>query len=338
MTHDLPARMLRLLSLLQTRRCWAGHELAERLGVTLRTVRRDIDRLREMGYPVDATTGPAGGYRLTSGTDLPPLLLDDDEAVAVALALRTASSGITGLQDTAGQALAKLEHVLPARLRHRVTAVNAATAPMGPLPWTPGPRTDPAVLATLAAACRDHEIISFDYRTRHGSIDRRRTEPHTLVFVTDHWYLLGYDTHHTDWRIYRADRITDPTATGHRTTARELPTPDPAAYVAARLAAAPTRYRLRVTAPIDAATATARAYALPERVHAIDDHTSTLDLASDNPRDIAAQLLGLAPDATVTGTPDLAPHLEQLGRFLLDTAHTLTTPPTNCRGTDNRTH
>ncbi|WP_107655612.1 helix-turn-helix transcriptional regulator [Nocardia suismassiliense] len=327
MSHDLPARMLRLLSLLQTRRSWAGNELAERLGVTLRTVRRDIERLREMGYPVDATTGQAGGYRLASGTAMPPLLLDDDEAVAIAVALRTASSGVTGMEETALRALAKLQQVLPTRLRHRVTAVTAATAPMAPLPWiAPGPRTDPAVLATLTAACRDQEVIGFDYRTRSGSSGRRRSEPHSLVYVTDRWYLLGYDLHHADWRVYRADRITDPIPTCHRVTPRELPATDPAAYVAARLATAPTRYRLQVNVPIDAATAAARAYALPDRVHAVDDHTSCLDLSSDNARDIAAQLLGLAPDATVTGTPTLAPHLEQLGQFLIDAAHAITTP------------
>ncbi|WP_433579115.1 helix-turn-helix transcriptional regulator [Nocardia brasiliensis] len=332
MTYDLPARMLRLLSLLQTRRTWNGAELAERLGVTLRTVRRDIERLREMGYPVEATTGQAGGYRLASGTDMPPLLLDDNEAVAIAVALRTASDGVSGLADTAMRALAKLEQVLPKRLRHRVTALSSTTHPIGPSSWAPAqPSADPAVLATLAAACRDRETLGFDYRTRHGAIDRRRVEPHSLVFATSYWYLLGYDTHHSDWRIYRVDRLTDPTPTGHRAPPRELPA-DPATYVTTRLATAPTRYRLHLTVPLDADTAAARAYALPERAHRIDDNTSRVDLSSDHPRDIAAQLLGLAPDVTaVTGTPDLAPHLEQLGRFLLHTAHELTSqkpPPT----------
>ncbi|MBF6128168.1 helix-turn-helix transcriptional regulator [Nocardia brasiliensis] len=325
MAYDLPARMLRLLSLLQTRRSWAGHELAERLEVTLRTVRRDIERLRTMGYPVESVTGPVGGYRLASGADMPPLLLEDDEAVAIAVALRTASSGVATMEDTALRALAKLEQVLPNRLRHRVSAVAAATNPMRPLPWNSTPRTDPSVLAALAAACRDREIIGFDYRTR--ATDRRRTEPYALVFVTAHWYLLGYDTHHRDWRIYRADRITEPTPTRHRFTPRELPNRDPAAYVAARLAEAPTRYRLQVTVALDPATTAARAFALPDRVHALDDHTSRVELSSDNPRDIAAQLLGLASHTTtITGTPELATHLEQLGEFLRHTAHTLTTP------------
>ncbi|MBL1079615.1 YafY family transcriptional regulator [Nocardia sp. 2] len=323
MTHDLPARMLRLLSLLQTRRFWGGNELAERLEVTLRTVRRDIERLREMGYPVEATTGHAGGYRLASGTDMPPLLLDDDEAVALAVALHTASSGVVGMEETALRALAKLEQILPARLRHRVTAVGAATVPMGPLPWNPVPRADPTVLATLAAACRDHEIVGFDYRTRDGATDRRRIEPYALVFVTGRWYLLGHDTRLADWRVYRADRVSDLTPTGHRAPSRELPADDPAAYVAARLATGPARYRAEVTVPLDAATAAARAFALPARVHPVDDHTSRLDLSSDSPRDLAAQLLGLAPEATVTGTAELAPHLEQLGRFLLEAARSL---------------
>ncbi|MFI9506168.1 helix-turn-helix transcriptional regulator [Nocardia sp. NPDC052566] len=326
MAYDLPARMLRLLSLLQTRRSWGGGELAERLGVTLRTVRRDIERLREMGYPVEATTGTAGGYRLAAGTDMPPLLLDDDEAVAIAIALRTAANEITGLADTALRALAKLEQVLPKRLRHRVTAFDTAAHPMGSLPWAPpGSRVDPAVLATLAVACRDHEIITFDYRTRGGATAARRTEPHALVFEASNWYLLGYDTRHADWRIYRADRLTEPAGTGHRATPRELPATDPAAYVAARLAVAPARHHLHLTVPLDAETAAPRAYALPGRVHRVDDHTSRLDLSSDYPRDIASQLLGLAPEATdITGNPDLAPHLDQLGTFLLDIAEQLT--------------
>ncbi|KIA66768.1 helix-turn-helix transcriptional regulator [Nocardia vulneris] len=327
MTYDLPARMLRLLSLLQTRRSWGGSELAERLGVTLRTVRRDIERLRAMGYPVESAPGHAGGYRLASGAAMPPLLLDDDEAVAVAVALRTASSGVTGLPDTALRALTKLEQVLPKRLRHRITAFGTVTHPIGPLSWAPAePSADPTVLATLAAACRDQEILEFDYRTRHGSTERRRVEPHSLVFATSHWYLLAYDARHGDWRIHRADRLTDPAPTGRHTTPRELPAADPATYVTTRLAAAPTRYQVHITVPMPADIAATRAYALPDRAHHIDDGNSRLDLSADHPRDIAAQLLGLAPDAdTVTGTPDLAPHLEQLGHFLLGIARQLAT-------------
>jgi predicted DNA-binding transcriptional regulator YafY len=189
-THGLPGRLLRLLSLLQIRREWAGGELADRLGVTVRTVRRDIDRLRELGYPVDSAPGKAGGYRLAAGTDLPPLLLDDDEAVAIAVALRTATSGLAGIAETALSALSKLERVLPARLRGRVTALQHTVTS---LRYTGGgPQADPAVLVTVAAACRDHEVITFDYTTRHGTTGARRVEPHGVVSAAGLWYLVGH--------------------------------------------------------------------------------------------------------------------------------------------------
>ena len=227
MTHDLPARMLRLLALLQMRREWSGAELADRLGVTVRTVRRDIDRLRELGYPVDSGPGHHGGYRLASGTDLPPLLLDDDEAVAIAVALRTATSGITGLADTALRALVKLEQVLPARLRHRVTALEQTITP---LHYTGDrPNTDPAVLVTVAAACRDHEMLTIDYTSRHGDTHPRRIEPHSVVAAAGLWYLVAYDTDRDDWRLYRLDRLTSPTppVAGSRPASYPQPIPPP---------------------------------------------------------------------------------------------------------------
>ncbi|WP_051854619.1 helix-turn-helix transcriptional regulator [Streptomyces sp. NRRL B-1347] len=324
MTQDLPARMLRLLSLLQTRRTWSGTELAERLGVTLRTVRRDIDRLRDLGYPVQGTTGTAGGYRLAAGTDLPPLLLDDEEAVAIAVALRTATSGVTGIEETAVRALAKLEQVLPQRLRRQVTAIQATAAPL-PVPWSTGPEADPTVLATLATACRDHETVTFTYRTGKGVTGRRRAEPHALVAAAPVWYLVAYDTEHDEWRLFRIDRLTDPTPTGHRAAARELPATDAAAYVAARLAAAPARYAFHAVVPADPATVRARTHALPDRVRRVDETTSTLDLAADDPHHIAGQLLGtdLGPSHTIHGTPELAPHLERLAHRLLRAAHAL---------------
>ncbi|MEW2526307.1 transcriptional regulator [Streptomyces sp. NPDC047071] len=325
MSQDLPARMLRLLSLLQTRRTWTGDELADRLGVTLRTIRRDIDRLRGLGYPVQGTTGTAGGYRLTSGADVPPLLLDDDEAVAIAVALRTATRGVARIEETAVRALAKLEQVLPVRLRHQVTTIQAAAAPL-PVPWGTGPTADPTVLATLAAACRDHEIVTFTYRTSGGETGPRRVEPHALVAADPVWYFVAHDIDRDGWRLFRVDRLTDPAPTGHRVTPRELPNPDAATYVAARLAAAPARYTFHATVPADAETVRARTWSLPGRVQPVDDHTSTLDLAADNPHHIAEQLLGidLGPDDTIHGTLELAPHLEQLGKRLLRAANALT--------------
>ncbi|PSJ30694.1 DNA-binding transcriptional regulator [Streptosporangium nondiastaticum] len=324
MTQDLPARMLRLLSLLQTRRTWSGIELATRLGVTLRTIRRDIDRLRDLSYPIEGTTGTAGGYRLVAGTDLPPLLLDDEEAVAIAVALRTAAGGVTGIEETAVRALAKLEQVLPQRLRPQVTAIQATAAPL-PVPWSTGPEADPTVLATLAAACRDHEITTFTYRTGKGVTGQRRAEPHALVAASPVWYLVAYDTDLDEWRLFRVDRLTDPTPTGHRVTPRPLPAADAAAYVATRLAAAPARYTFHATVPADAETVRARTYALSNRVQPVDETTSTLDLAADNPHHIAEQLLGidLGPAHTIHGTPELAPHLEKLAYRLLRAAHAL---------------
>ncbi|MEU5304291.1 transcriptional regulator [Streptomyces noursei] len=324
MTQDLPARMLRLLSLLQMRRNWTGADLAERLGVTLRTIRRDIDRLRDLGYPVHGTTGKAGGYRLAAGTDLPPLLLDDEEAVAIAAALRTATSGVRGIEESAVRALAKLEQVLPARLRHHVAALHTATVPV---PWAGGPQADPSTLATLAAACRDHEVVTFTYASKSdAAVGRRRAEPHGLVVAGDRWYLVAYDTDRADWRTFRVDRLTDPAPTGRRVTPRPLPAANAAAFLAARIAAAPAPYTLTATVPLDAETLRARPGTLPDRVRPVDEHTSTLDLTADDPRHLAAQLFHLDPGSTVNGPAELAPHLEELGQLLLRTARALAQP------------
>ncbi|MEI5098426.1 WYL domain-containing protein [Streptomyces sp. PmtG] len=324
MTQDLPARLLRLLSLLQTRRAWSGGELADRLGVTLRTVRRDIDRLRELGYPVQSTTGRTGGYRLAAGADLPPLLLDDEEAVAIATALRTATSGVSGIADSAVRALVKLEQVLPARLRHQVAAIHTATATV---PWDTGPGAAPSALATLAAACRDHEILTFTYASRSGGMAPRRAEPHSLVVAGSRWYLIAYDTDHTDWRTFRVDRLTDPAPTGRRVTPRELPATDPVAFLAARIAAAPARYTLTVTVPADAPAVIERTQVLPARVRSVGGHASTIELAADDPRRIALQLFDLAPGpgSTFQGSPELAQHLQEFAQLLREVARALAT-------------
>ncbi|MFW5418167.1 YafY family transcriptional regulator [Nocardiopsis sp. CNT-189] len=317
----MPARMLRLLSLLQTRREWPGAELAERLGVTGRTVRRDIDRLRELGYPVEGTTGRAGGYRLAAGADLPPLLLDDEEAVAIAVALRTAASGVTGIEETAVRALAKLEQVLPARLRRRVAALQAATVALA---WGDGPRVDPGTLALLAAACRDHEVVAFGHRSApDAEATARKAEPCALVAAGNRWYLVAYDLGKEDWRTFRVDRLTDPVPTGRRVPPREPPGGDPGAYVSASIADAPARYRLRATVPRSADAVRARTGALPGRLHALDAESTAVDIADDDPARIAARLLGLGSATDLSGTPELAPHLERLGRRLLHAARSL---------------
>src|SRR5882757_6172216 len=204
---ETSARLLRLLSLLQMHRDWSGPDLAERLGVTTRTIRNDVDRLRNLGYPIHATSGVAGGYRLGAGAELPPLLLDDDEAVAVAVGLRTAAGqGIEGIGETSVRALAKLEQVLPDRLRRRVSALHAFTVPL--LRGARGSAVDPGVLTELANACRDSEQLRFSYRDHNGSETRRAAEPHRLVCTEHRWYLVAWDTDRADWRTFRVDRIT----------------------------------------------------------------------------------------------------------------------------------
>ncbi|MFC5803516.1 helix-turn-helix transcriptional regulator [Streptomyces formicae] len=227
---ETSARLLRLLSLLQAHREWSGAALAERLGVTPRTVRRDVDRLRELGYPVHASPGTGGGYQLGAGADLPPLLLDDEEAVAVAAGLRTAAgNGIEGIGESSVRALAKLEQVLPNRLRRRVSALSAFTVPM--LRDAPRSRVDPSVLTELANACRDSERLRFAYEDHHGSATRRMVEPHRLVCTERRWYLVAWDLDRADWRTFRVDRITPKPPHGPRFAPRTPPAEDLAAYV-----------------------------------------------------------------------------------------------------------
>ncbi|MFH8344014.1 helix-turn-helix transcriptional regulator [Streptomyces sp. NPDC018045] len=315
MTSDLPARMLRLLSLLQTRREWSGTALAERLGVTGRTIRRDIDRLRELGYPVAGTTGHAGGYRLASGTAMPPLLLDDDEATATAVALRTAAGHLTGMEETTLRALAKLEQVLPHRLRAQVAALQQTTATID---WAPsGPRTAPAALALLAIACRDHETVTFDYTPRGGAQAPRRVEPHHLVASGGLWYLLAHDTGKNDWRIYRLDRITDPTPTRHHFTPRPVPDDDPAAYVAGKIATAPACYRAIATVHAPAETLRRRTWALADRIQPLDENTCTVDCSSNHLTGIPQTLAALDTDYTLDADPDVLDHLRTVAHRAL---------------------
>jgi predicted DNA-binding transcriptional regulator YafY len=310
--------MLRLLSLLQTRREWSGAELAQRLGVTDRTVRRDIDRLRELGYPVDATTGTAGGYRLASGRDLPPLLLSDDEAVAIAVGLRTASSGVHGIEDAAMRALAKLEQVLPARLRAQVAAVGSATVAV---PEGAVASADPETVAVLAIACRDHELVTFDYRRRDGSATHRRVEPHRLVSAYRRWLLLAFDPDAADWRIFRVDRISAPTPTRLRFTPRPVPEGDAAEYVGRSLAAAPYRYNARVVVRAPAAQVLAGlSQPLPGKVTALDVESCEVRCGADDLSLITHDLLDigrLGVEFDVDGPEELFAALRAIGSALV---------------------
>jgi predicted DNA-binding transcriptional regulator YafY len=313
----MPARMLRLLSLLQGRRVWSGAELSERLGVTDRTVRRDIDRLRELGYPVEGTTGTAGGYRLVSGRDLPPLVLDDDEAVAIAVGLLTAA-GVAGIEETAVRALAKLEQVLPGRLRDRVAAVDAATFAM-PRPARSEP--EPSALAALATACRDHELVTFTYVSRTGTRSQRRVEPHWLVAAFGFWYLLAFDTRRDDWRTFRVDRIADTTPIRLRFTPRELPMLDPVGYVARTVGMAPYRYTATATVHAPAEVVASRLPApLPGEVNPVDAETCTVRLGADTVEIVAASVVAFGAPFTIEGSPEILAHLRVLGQRLLDAA------------------
>jgi predicted DNA-binding transcriptional regulator YafY len=226
------ARLLALLSLLQMRREWTGQELADRLEVGPRTIRRDIDKLRSLGYPVEAAPGVAGGYRLGAGAELPPLLLDDAEAVAVAVGLRTAAvSSIAGIEETSVRALAKLEQVLPSRLRRRVSALGDATSAFG----VDGPAIDSEVLATIAGACRDGVRLRFGYVARDDKASQRNTEPAAVVHSGYRWYLVAFDLDRDDWRTFRIDRIRGRVRLGERGRRRTVPGGDPAEYVRQRL-------------------------------------------------------------------------------------------------------
>jgi predicted DNA-binding transcriptional regulator YafY len=309
---ETSARLLRLLSLLQTPRDWTGTELAERLEVSARTVRNDVERLRSLGYPVHATRGSVGGYRLGAGAQLPPLLLDDDEAVAVALSLRTATSGaIEGVEETSLRALAKLEQVLPSRLRRRVHALQSHTVPVPR--YDRVPTASPDVLSALALACRDHETLRFDYETHGGEPSRRRVEPYRLANWGRRWYLVAYDLDRADWRTFRVDRMGPPRQpTGPRFSPRELPAEDLAAYVSGRVSAAAWRYRARVTVHAPATVVVDRVNPAVGVVTAVDDHTCVLETGADTVDSLAVHLGLLGHDFAVTDPPELVAHLRRL--------------------------
>jgi len=304
---------LELLALLQARRAWSGSELADRLEVSRRTIRRDVERLRDLGYPVESLTGAAGGYRLRAGTAMPPLLLDDEEAIAIAVGLRTAArASVTGIEETAVRALVKLEQVLPAHLRRRVAALGAATI----APPVGGPTIDPQHLTTIAAACRDSECLRFGYRRRDGTDSQREVEPHSLVNLGRRWYLAAWDRRREDWRTFRLDRLTRPASTGVRFTPRPLPAGDAAAYVAQSITGAPNRYEARVTLHAAADQIAARVPAHWGTVEAIDDHTCEYRTGDENLGWLALRIAMLDVDFAVHEPPELAEHLRALARRL----------------------
>ena len=313
---DTSARLLRLLSLLQTRPDWSGPELADRLGVTTRTVRRDVDRLRQLGYPVDAAPGVAGGYRLGSGTNLPPLLLDDDEATAVAIALGTTTGGaVRGMEEPALAALTKLDRLLPPRLRQRVADLRAATVGMA----GPADAIDSVLLVTLSQACAGQERIRMGYVDREGTPSERRVEPHRLVSTGRRWYLVARDVDRDDWRTFRVDRVV-----GRRADRAPLPLRRPARPGGAR---APGDRRRAV--PLHGARAGGRAGRRRARPGAADHRASSrtdadgtiLTTGADDLDYLAGHLIWLGLPFEVLDPPELRDHLAALGRASMAERH-----------------
>ena len=299
---ETSARLLRLLSLFQARRYWSGAELAERLEVTPRTLRRDVDRLRSLGYPVNSTSGVAGGYQLGAGATLPPLLLDDEEAVAVAVGLRTAANGtVVGIEEASVRALAKLERVLPSRLRRRVTSLNSFILPLA----RSGPTVHADTLAVIAGACRDCEILRFDYRSRDGAASTREVEPHRLVHTGQRWYLAAWDLARGNWRTFRVDRIAPKLSTASRFTPREPPEGDFAAYVSRSVTYTPHPFRAKVMLHASIEMAAERLPHAVEMLEPVDNHTCMLQTGAYSLDSLSVFLALIGFDFEVREPPEL---------------------------------
>jgi predicted DNA-binding transcriptional regulator YafY len=306
------ARLLRLLSLFQVQRYWSGSDLSARLDVTARTLRRDVDRLRSLGYPVHSTSGTAGGYQLGAGANLPPLLLDDDEAVAVALGLRTSASGsVTGMEEASVRALTKLEQVLPPRLRNRVAALHSFIVPLARR-GNRGPTVDAERLATIAAACRDQECIRFNYQDRAGAATMRNVEPHRLVHTGYRWYLVAWDAARSDWRTFRVDRIAGKLKTSIRFKPRKPPEGDFAAYVSKSLTQVPYPYRARITLHAAVETMIPRIPAAAGVLEAIDAHSCLLHTGSHSLEGLTIHLSMLNVDFEVHEPEELIAYIRRL--------------------------
>ncbi len=320
------ARMLRLLSLLQTHRYWPGAELAERLEVSARTLRRDVDRLRELGYPVRAQRGVEGGYQLAAGAALPPLVVDDEEAIALAVGLQAAAQGsVEGIAESSVRALAKVVQVMPSRLRRRVEALTAMTVPAS---WgsPAGVRVEAGILTSVALACRDSERLRFGYTAADGRRSDRHVEPHRLVLLTRRWYLVGYDLDRQDWRSFRLDRLAGPSGTRARFRPRELPATDAAAFVRAGIDSALAGYDIDVLVEAPAA-------AVRERigrwctVEEIDAASCRVRMTTDS-LDWPTMALGVVgAEFRVVSPPELADQVRDWGRRFSLAAAAIPGPP-----------
>ncbi|MEN5072455.1 WYL domain-containing protein [Isoptericola cucumis] len=306
---ETSARLLHLLSLLQLKRDWTSSELAGRLEVSTRTVRADISRLRSLGYPVDARPGVAGGYRLAAGTAMPPLLLDDDEAVAVAVGLGVVATRRLGVEETSLTALAKLAQVLPSRLRRRVEAMREATSvvPGAELPL------DLAALGAVATAIRGHERLRFGYTKPGGSEEARHTEPQRLVAWGPLWYLLAWDLARDDWRVFRVDRMVPHPPTGARFRPRAIPEDKVVEFVVRRVSKGAWRYRARVLVHAPAAEVAAKILA-PVDIEPVDGSSCLVELGSDDPGRLALWMAQLDVDLEVVEGDELAEAFDRLAR------------------------
>jgi predicted DNA-binding transcriptional regulator YafY len=314
---DTAQRLLRLLSLFQARPAWGGPELAGRLDVDVRTVRRDVGRLRELGYRIDAGPGASGGYRLADGHALPPLVFDDDEAVALAVCLRAAAGGsVAGVADSARAALAKLEPLLPTRLRPRVAALSATTLPLR----DEGGDVDPGALVALAEAARETLVATFAYRDGQGRLSERRVEPYRLVHTGRRWYLVARDLGHGDWRTFRVDRIGEVVVPGHQFDRTDPP--DAAALVAHAITTAPYAHRavVELDAPFDDVAAMVPATVAV--VEAIDAATTRLTTGADDLDRVAVYLAAQGWPFRVVEPPELRQRLLSLADRLVAAART----------------
>ncbi|MFI6041853.1 helix-turn-helix transcriptional regulator [Nocardia sp. NPDC051321] len=308
------SRLLSLLSLLQARRDWPGGLLARRLGVSDRTVRRDVDRLRELGYPVHAVKGPDGGYRLEAGHQLPPLLFDEDQAVALAVALRIAVGTGAGIEEAAARALATVRQVLPSRLRQRVDALEISAAGRDP-------QVDTDVLLTLSAAVRAGEELRFDYRSPGRPEDAeprppRRVQPHHLVVRNGRWYLVGWDPERADWRIYRADRMTPRVPNGPRFPPREVPGGDVAAFLSTQFkgSASADAWPCRGAVILDLPAAEVAPFAGDGIVEELGTARTRLTTGSWSWAALAAALARFDTEIEVIGPPELRAAFADLSR------------------------
>jgi predicted DNA-binding transcriptional regulator YafY len=296
-------RLLALLSLLQTPREWPGSELARRLEVSPRTVRRDVERLRELGYPVEATMGAEGGYRLVAGAAMPPLLLDDEEAVAVAVGLRAAAGqAVEGIEEAAVRALTKIERVLPSKLRYRVGALGNATVS---LVQGDQPAVDPSQLTEIAAAVTNRERLRFGYRDGES----RHVEPYRLVSAGRRWYLAAFDLDRDDWRVFRVDRIANAFPTGARYQPRELPGGDPVAFVTGKLYSTLPTYEAVVVVELPAEQVPAHL----GTVEPVDERSSRVRARADTLEWLAFRFVTAGCEFTVERPPELVDYLRKLG-------------------------